>query len=441
MRRRDWRVRGVVAVGMSLFVVQCAGMVTPALAGSSPFGPKFSFKMHRYGKKAGQDSPFAATFDQICDAVKKGFYDKKLNGVNWDKLTATYKARLTLVKDKPAFAVLVNSMLQELHASHMAYFTDDDAEYYMFDSVISQDIRRNVIDHIGVSGAVVGNEYVVRAVMDGGPAEQAGIQAHDHLQLADGKLLTTAGSFRGKAGMPVSVQFQRPGEDKARTVMVTPVHSNVVAAFLQATEKSAKVLTVGDRRIGYVHLWTMSNEAFKTLLNNLVTGKLHETDGLILDLRDGYGGTPFGYTDVFYRPDVSWEQTGQNGVTSLSHTGYGKPIVVLINDGTRSAKEFFTYQMKIGHRATIVGTRTAGAFLGAVGHKIGTEGMVEMAGVGLKVDGKLLENNGVEPDIVVAQKDIYTDKDAQMEQAKKTILTLIPKDAPKAKGPEVIRVH
>jgi len=430
-----WRF-AVSAAMLPLFACPMVGLSINA-SGSPPSPGLIRTAYHR---QAAIQSPFLEQFDKISEEVKRGFYDRKLHGVNWEKVTASYRQRLPGVKDKAEFARLVNALLGELHASHMGYFTDDEAEYYMFQSVLSQNIRGNEVDHIGVSGAIEGKEYVVRAVLDGGPAERAGIMPHDRLQLADGKPFSTVGSFREKTGKLVNVQLQRPGEDKPRTVTVIPTHGNVLKAYLTATERSARVIEVGDRRIGYVHLWTMANEAFKELLNQLVTTKLHETDGLILDLRDGYGGSPFGYIDVFTRPDVSWESFQQDEVVHMTHTGYAKPMVVITNDGTRSAKEFFTYEFKNSHRATIVGTRTAGAFIGAIGRKIAPDGLLELAGLGLRVNGKPLENNGVEPDILVEPKDSYTERDTQMAQAKITIIALIPKDAPKAKGPTTIRV-
>jgi carboxyl-terminal processing protease len=89
-------------------------------------------------------------------------------------------------------------------------------------------------------------------------------------------------------------------------------------------------------------------------------------------------------------------------------------MVALINGGSRSAKEFFTYQLKKTKRATIVGTTTAGAFLGAGKVDIGADGMLELAIVGLRVDGKRLEGPGVSPDVEVPIAHAYTDRDTQL---------------------------
>ena len=374
----------------------------------------------------GQDEETrAAQFDKVCTTIQARFYDKKLNGVDWTHICEIYRGKLGGVKSKAEFKALVNQMLEELHSSHTSYVDDMDVEYAMLGAVMDQDLQSHRIAHIGLMGHPLGTEYVVTAVYDGGPAQKAGLVTGDRIVSADGKPFETAGSFRGKEGQSVSLQFYREGSAALQTLVVTPVKQNVIKAFLDATAQSARVLNVGNRKIAYIHLWTMGNDAFKTTLEQLVTGKLHDTDGLILDLRDGYGGNPFGYTDVFYRPDIAWEQQYHGAVPNTRFTGYDKPMVALINGGSRSAKEFFTYQLKKTKRATIVGTTTAGAFLGAGKVDIGPDGMLELAIVGLRVDGRRLEGVGVSPDVTVPIAHAYTDRDTQLLRGEQILVDQI----------------
>lgn len=375
----------------------------------------------------GQDAPVAednnsTKFEKVYTLVKDAFYDAHLHKVNWKKIGEDYRAKLPAIKSKAEFEDLVNKMLDELHASHTAYVNDDDIEFYMLPSVMGQDTRGHQVEHIGVMGKYVGRDFLVAATLDGGPAEKAAILAGDILHSADGQPFTTAGSFRGKAGMPVKVELKREGETGLRSVEVTPVRENMISAYLQAMQKSVKILNVDGKKIGYVHLWTMSNIAFQQALEQLVTRRLHDTDGLILDLRDGYGGNPFGYSDMFFRPDVAWEQRDHTGIPITKYMSYGKPMALLINGGTRSAKEFLSYQFKISHRATLIGLRTAGAFLGAGGFPVGKDGYLELAVLGLKVDGKPLEDKGVSPDLEVQPKYSYSDKDSQLLAAERKLL-------------------
>lgn len=369
-----------------------------------------------------QDSPFAAQFDQVWRTVNDRFYARDFNGVDWRRVGDTYRTRLMQVHTKTEFKNLVNAMLGELHASHTGYYDDDDIEFTMLPAVMSGDLRGHQVEHIGIMGVREADGYRVSAVINGSPADRAGIRSGDLLLTADGQPFTSAGSFKGKSGMSVRVTLRHEGGSEIQTVDVTPVRQNILSAFLEATRQSARIVDVGGRRLGYVHLWTMAHPAFRSVLNQIVTSQLHATDGLILDLRDGYGGSPFGYEDVFLQPDISWQETTHRGQEGIEHLGYTKPLVVLINGGTRSAKEFFSYQFKVSHRAILVGTNTAGAFLGAQTFDIGRDGVMELAVAGLRVDGRRLEGVGVAPDLVVAASATYTDHDRQMARAEQVLL-------------------
>ncbi len=370
-------------------------------------------------------SAYAAQFDKVWQTVHEHLFDRKLSGADWQQIGDSYRARLPEVKSREQFETLINRMLDELHVSHTEYYTNEDIEYYMLPAVMHGDLQGEKVAQIGIMGRRDGADYVVTGVMDGSPAEAAGIRAGDHLLTADGQPFTSAGSFEGKEGVSVQITLRREGEATNRIVRVTPVKQNVLQAFLEATRKSARVLPVNGMRLGYVHLWTMAHDAFSEALDRLVLGKLYNTDGLILDLRDGYGGHPWGFGDVFYRPDIVWDEWGHSGRSITRHTGYTKPIVVLVNGGTRSAKESFTYELKASHRALIVGSRTAGAFLGANTFPIGKDGLLELAVMGLRLDGNRLEGVGVTPDVVVAPDRTYTPQDAQLARAEQVLTDAI----------------
>jgi carboxyl-terminal processing protease len=363
----------------------------------------------------------------MCQTVRDRFWDRRLNGADWTALCNQYHAKLPQVKSKAQFTDLVNQLLDGLHASHTSYINDDDVQFYMLPAVMARDMDEHRVEHIGVMGRYDAGEYLITAILDDGPALKAGLHAGDRIVSADGAPFTTAGSFRGKDGKQVMLAVKRDGTSTVSMIPVVPVMQNMLRAYLNATRASVRVIEVKGKRIGYVHLWTMANDNFKTLLESLVVTRLHDTDGLILDLRDGYGGTPFGYIDVFTRPDVAWESQSRGGPGNATHTGYNQPIVALINEGTRSAKEFFSYQLKSSHRAILVGKQTAGAFLGAGSFPISQYGLLEMAIVGLKVDGVKLESNGVKPDFDVDEKNAYTDRDQQFVTGEDRLLEQLSK--------------
>lgn len=362
-------------------------------------------------------------FDLIHRRIKTNFYDKKLHGVNWEEIGAKYRAKVQNDMPRREFVRIVNAMLEELHASHCELISEEDFGYYLFPSVLHQDLEGRMAAHIGVMGRYDGSDYVVAAVLDGSPAQRAGINTGDRIKSAEGAPFTTVGSFKGREGKATSLLVLKAGETQPRSIEATPRKENILRAFLEATKQSAKVLMLEGRRVGYIHLWTMGHERFKQEMDNLVLGKLHSTEGLILDLRDGFGGNPFGFSEAFFTPDIAWEQD-YRGVKQERPSGYGKPMVVVTNSGTRSAKEFFSYAFKKTGRATLVGSTTAGAFLGANGFEY-EPFLLELSVVGLKLDGQVIEGKGVAPDVFVEPNRAYTEQDSQLLSAKQVLLQKI----------------
>ena len=198
--------------------------------------------------------------------------------------------------------------------------------------------------------------------------------------------------------------------------MTMPVEeSEGMAMFLTATRNSAKIIEQGERKYAYFHLWTMAKEEFKTALSSFIYGRAMETDGFILDIRDGFGGRPEGYADPFFRPEAKMEWI-INGSGFTQHFGYQKPLVLIINEGSRSAKEVLAFILKKSKRAVLVGEATGGNVLGTSPLMLGDWAVVEIPMVDLEVDDVRLEGKGVEPDFYVVEKPT-ADRDPFIERA------------------------
>jgi len=144
-------------------------------------------------------------------------------------------------------------------------------------------------------------------------------------------------------------------------------------------------------------------------------GLAGRSDALIYDLRDGFGGRPEGFFELFFAPDyeLAW---GLGSVTSKQRTGYDKPMVVLTNEGTRSAKEVVSAIFKKSKRATLIGQPTKGDVLGTFPQMIGDWGILEIPMVDLAFEGERMEKNPVQPDISV-KDDPFRPGDEQFEAA------------------------
>jgi len=189
-----------------------------------------------------------------------------------------------------------------------------------------------------------------------------------------------------------------------------------------------------NKKIGYIHLWTGTHEDTKKELAAAVK-TLKYVDGLILDLRDGFGGAWYDHLDPFFESTSSYfESTSlhrngeqiRNKVELKANQGtFIKPMVVIINEGVRSGKEALAFQFKKTKRAILVGTRTAGYFV--AGGAYFTDPMLPyflyLSSQGLLLDGVNLEGKGIEPDINVEWPiETASSEDPQLEKSIKVLL-------------------
>ncbi|MGX5201815.1 S41 family peptidase [Aliikangiella sp. IMCC44632] len=101
---------------------------------------------------------------------------------------------------------------------------------------------------------------------------------------------------------------------------------------------------------------------------------LANTDSLIIDLRDNFGGHEHSVTllasyfldkrthlnDMYNRSTDKTEQNWSHSFVSGSHYGESRPLYILVNENSFSAAEDFSYTLKHLGRATIVGENTGG---------------------------------------------------------------------------------
>jgi len=145
------------------------------------------------------------------------------------------------------------------------------------------------------------------------------------------------------------------------------------------------------KRIGVIHLWHfMTGEVVRTLAD-AIQGELADTDALVLDIR-GRGG----------RADVVRRILN---LFSGRRPTWTKPVVCLIDKGSRSAKEIFAFKWKQREVGPLIGETTAGACIGCTFVQLSDSSilMVPMTNVSRMTDGVDLEGVGVDPTEPVAQ--------------------------------------
>jgi carboxyl-terminal processing protease len=373
--------------------------------------------------------PATGVIDEVSRTVQAEFYDPTLRGLDWSAVTARYRSLVQAAASDQERAVVINRMLGELHASHTAYFERSDPAYYdlldVFADGLRDKIRRLFPDGevaytgIGVFTRPVDAKTFVSGVLDGLPAKLAGLQVGDEIVAVDGKPYAPIESFVDKRGAPVVLTIRRTPQGAVRELVVVPERIRPSRAYLAAMAESARIIERDGRRIGYIHVWSYAGAQYQTRLEHeLHAGKLKDADALIWDLRDGWGGAQPHYLDVFSGRGPVVQRTDRAGKQVLQNVKWRRPVVMLINGGTRSGKEILAYGFKKYGIGELIGTKTTGAILAARGFVMSDGSLLEVAVEDVTLDGERLEGVGVTPTVEVPFRLPYAQgADPQLEYA------------------------
>jgi carboxyl-terminal processing protease len=348
--------------------------------------------------------------DEVWSRVRDSFYDPKIRGLNWEAIGNRYRQQAA--EAGADLTRVVNRMLAELGASHTGYYTPADIAYYDLADIFSGGLRGDLPKHfpkgevsytgIGVLTGVIEGRHFVSGVLDGFPAADAKLTVGDELITADGAPFEPIKSFAEKAGRKVTLTIRRQTNGESQSVVVTPQRLRPNEMYRDAMEKSARIIEAGERKIGYVHIWSYARFQYQQLLEELLTkGKLKDADSLIWDLRDGWGGADPGYLDIFNPRSPTMTLTERSGKQDIVNGKWRKPVVLLINGGTRSGKEVLAHGFKKYGLGPIVGTRSAGALLAGRAYLLSNGNLLLLAVADVSVDGERLEGRGVTPLVMV----------------------------------------
>src|ERR1700732_757423 len=208
----------------------------------------------------------------------------------------------------------------------------------------------------------------VVAPIDETPASKAGILANDIITNLDDEavqgltLSQAVEKMRGPVNTKIRLKIIRKGQDNP--IDVTLVRDNIRV-------RSVRARTEGDD-IGYIRITTFNEqttEGLKREIGNLSTQIGDKLKGFVIDLRNNPGGLleeAVTVSDTFLERGEIVSTRGRNAEETqrrAAHPGdltKGKPVIVLINGGSRSASEIVAGAVQGPKRGTLVGTRSFG---------------------------------------------------------------------------------
>lgn len=340
-------------------------------------------------------------YDRITKIVSTKFVDKTFRGLNWPERVSYYRKMIKCSMNENLVADVVNLLLAELKASHTKLYTPVDLEYWALNSIFSEKLTDYSIPFSGIWARKIGDRWIARDVLLGTPAYTAGVRPGDLLLSIDGKEFSPLG---WKKNQPSVLRFTSDGK-KVVQASVLPEWQSIQAAFIKATKLSEQIVEIDGKKIGYFHLWCGTHNEFLNSLNrSLRYFAVSKVDGIVLDLRNGFGGASLDY------------------LQELKNNPALKDVkkVLLINNGVRSGKEWITAVFKNELMGTVVGTTTAGAFLGGAPFRLFNKKYFLFLAVAEFVPDRIgpIEGIGVVPDIIVQECiEFCQGRDPQFERA------------------------
>ena len=375
------------------------------------------------------------TLDAICKLVRTEFHDPGFNGIDWNTECELARAGLTGLS-VAAFNDRLRNLVAKLGTSHTGYLEPSDWRLAVLAQVFENSPQVDELAklHGGMpvmrgSGywtvQIDGREFV-DVVLPGSPAEEAGLLPGDEVLSSGGShFVAVWPDSRATAATSAKVRFRREKGGETRTIDVGIKENGGLNWLADATQKSVKVLEAGGRKIGYLRGWTMlSREGLggpAAELGNALGSKIFEDiDAMVFDARGMVGGGGLDVLEKWLAPRVGVAVKTRNsgGWLMQAPVAASTPLVVVIDNHTRSSAEIFAYVTKNHGIAPLVGSQTAGAVTGGSLFSLPDGGALYLAVVEIKVEGQSLEGSGVSPTIAVNRPIPYSrGKDPQLDAA------------------------
>jgi len=256
----------------------------------------------------------------------------------------------------------IESILGELDP-HSGYFSPEEL----------RDINEKMAGHfdgIGVQFHVLRDTIVILYVNPDGPADLAGIQAHDRIVHAGGSSLVGSelkeidiiDQLRGKKGTTIDVDIARRGVDSLLNYAITrdeiPIES-VLAGYML------------DESTGYIKVSRFSSTTFREFMSSLERMvEEDEAENLVIDLRDNPGGYLKEAVNIlsqlFDEKGKLLVYTEGEHARRMEYKTTGNPfyrvdnIVVLIDGSSASASEIVAGAIQDHDRGVILGSKSYG---------------------------------------------------------------------------------
>ncbi len=299
----------------------------------------------------------------------------------------------------------VKGMLESLDDPHSNYFTKAELESF------KEDLKGT---YVGVGMVVqkkVNEPLTVVSPIEDGPAFKVGVKPKDKIIAIDGEAtykLTSEESVKKLKGEPntkVKVTVYRESTKETKDI-------EIERAVVELKYVKHRML---DDKIGYLRLTQFGENVYPDVKKAMEDLQKKNMKALVFDLRSNPGGAldqAIKISSMFLKEGRVVSVKSKEGTEQVSNREgkyYGDfPLVILINGGSASASEIVSGAIKDNKRGILVGEKSFG--------KGSVQTLIPLPdGDGMKLtiakyytpSGISIHGKGIEPDVVVEEKEGY----------------------------------
>ncbi len=380
----------------SLFLSACASLLSEAeKAVGGNYGPAYTAQEHQL-----------RTFEALWTHLENTYIYYDTANVDWERIQETYQRRIEAGLTYEEFTALLHELEKELPTGALTFQSRSER--------IEADTQ-DLSTYQGI-GAIIGFQaeevphIVILDIIDGSPAEKAGLKPHDSIFEIDGNPvlleegLTVVNRVRGPAGSKVILNVKSPG-GLERSVEVTRgklVSSGKLEAY------QVKGTQYGYILFPPISYTSMVEDVLKQLQEFTTNQKM---EGLILDMRvtGASGAWPLeelltlfhdGKIGEFYNNAKQTQAVIINGQDQFSSQTV--PLIILIGQNTSGSPEILAASLQADKRAIIIGEVSPGAIEATASFYLpdGSRVFIETTSFRLP-NGTEFGNSGIAPDITV----------------------------------------
>lgn len=410
----------IVEAGDKLYSLHAGNVHKLNLDGNKaePVNISYKFRKNLSGE-------FNQMFYEAWAQMEENFYDGRFHGLDWQKAKEQYKPFLPHLNTRADLRLLLNDLLGELNSSHQGFGTFGDDE--------TIDLQNQTME----TGIVFepSNPYTVQKITRRSAADKKGVDIRpgDVLIKVNEETVDPSRDRHSYFTLPsrdqeLSLVFLRQGQPvTTRLHPLASVFNEYYDEWIDQNQK--RVDDKSNKRIAYGYMKNMGRGALDEFIIDM-TRELNQKEALILDLRYNTGGNVHDEVLKFLsqRSYLQWKYRDGKMSPQSNFAPSDKPLILLTNEQSLSDAEMTAQGFKALKLGKIIGNETYRWIIFTSGIGLVDGSFIRMPSWGCyTMDGKNLEQTGVQPDILVINsfEDKLNGKDPQLDRAINEILKML----------------